>query len=91
MSWQPGNLEFQYRAMQRHRRENGEWSAWVSIYTARGGGRAYQTIGAARGVLTREKNDNQRHDRWDRSPNPVVEREYKIQRRPLGEWEDVNG
>lgn len=81
--------EYQYRAMQRERRLNGEWSEWRSIHTARAGGRAYQTLGSARGIITREKAENQRRDRWDRREYPVVERQYKVQRRAMTEWEDV--
>lgn len=77
--------EYVYRPMKR-RLPDGEWSQ-VSTYGSSYGKRSYTTIGAARGVLTREKREDA--GRRSRGGDPELFWEYKIQRRPLGEWEDA--
>lgn len=72
-------MDYIYRPMKRPL-PDGEWSQ-VSTVGSSWGKRPCVTKGAASGVLTRERHQDARW--WDDR-----EFEYKIQRRPLGEWED---
>jgi hypothetical protein len=74
---------YEYRPVKRVKGSAGEWK---QIYT--GNGRdTYITRGGAKTVLGREeRNDSDNARWWD--PEPTPEYEYKIQRRPFGEWED---
>ncbi|MER7077933.1 hypothetical protein SAMN02982929_07191 [Saccharopolyspora kobensis] len=76
--------EYEYRLLHRAAGSDHEWS---QVYTNRGAGRPYRTLGAARGVMTREKTYNE----WVHGNNPAIPmQEYKIQRRPVtAGWEDV--
>ncbi|MFD9734385.1 hypothetical protein [Umezawaea sp. NPDC059074] len=96
--------EYEYRPVKRARVDGAEWK---QVHTYRGGGRAYRTIGGARGVLRREMRedgyrieqakrmldrpgipaDDSRREYWTKLADLGFE--YKIQRRPFGQWEDV--
>ncbi|MGI8313321.1 hypothetical protein [Saccharopolyspora hattusasensis] len=77
--------EYEYRLLHRAK---GSDDAWSPVYTNRGAGRPYRTVGAARGVMSREKREDERRHRTNPKYWPL--QEYKIQRRPVtAGWEDV--
>lgn len=63
---------------------------WHPVRTGRGAGRPYRTVGAARGVMSREKRrDEERLRAWATWGGVWGPYEYKIQRRPVPTvWED---
>jgi hypothetical protein len=76
-------VRYEYRPVKRVKGTD----EWKQIYT--GGGRsAYGTKGAAKGVLTRERREDEDRRTWWFRNDPLPEWEYGIQRRPFGDWED---
>lgn len=71
------SVEFQYRVV---RRPAGRDDAqWQNVITARGLGRPFNSLAAARGLITREL-----RGAWNRGYD------YKVQGRPVTmEWRDV--
>lgn len=86
-------FEYEYRVMHRERETGEAWDEWSQVYTNRGAGRPMRTIGACKGLITREQDTLRRRQ----SNHPFgywkgIEVDYKIQRRPVTtEWEDVDG
>jgi hypothetical protein len=78
--------DYIYRPMYRWKANDGQWTKWNVVTTSRKAGQIYTTIGAARAILTNQKKEDQR---WNEYRKDKHECEYKIQRRPLGEWEDI--
>jgi len=84
---------WEYRAQSRHRQVRADeavWSDWATIETRgnKAGRGAYKTVGAARGIISREKRANQK--RWWLQGEYTFEWEYRVQRRPVSDgWETV--
>lgn len=77
--------EYEYRVLGRPEGSDAEWQL---VITNRGGGRAYRSLAAARGLVTQERKADERRQ-WRRA-NPIPVHEYKIQRRPVtADWEDI--
>ena len=75
-------VEYEYRALKRVVGSD----EWLVIYTNRGAGRPFRTLGGAKGVVTRESRLDRRRN-WN---GTYPEYEYKVQRRPVStEWEDA--
>lgn len=71
--------------MERMKQDDGTWSKWYRL----GNRLAYPTIGSAKAFITKEKNwHKDRTERWPESK--VADREWKIQRRPVDAWEDID-
>lgn len=89
---------WEYRAQVRGRYigdETADWADWTTIETRgnRHGRNAYKTLGAARGIISREKREAAKRaswSRWNKQDDPVFEWEYRVQRRPVSDgWETV--
>jgi hypothetical protein len=83
-SWPPDG-PFEYRAMERYQLQDGTWSKWSRL----GNRLAYPTMGSVKSFVTKEKRRHQeRAEAWPE--NPPAAREWKIQRRPVDAWEDID-
>lgn len=78
---------YEYRPVSRYKYPDSDWSEWSQVATRQAAGRAYPTLTGAKSVATRDKRFYNNHY-WGIRPGPIVE--YKIQRRPFGDWEDID-
>lgn len=77
----PPKGEFEYRPMVRSRKVDEEqWTPWSRL----GNRLSYGSIGAARVIIGRDRNDyNKMNARWGKRQ----EREWRVERRPVDQWE----
>lgn len=79
--------EYEYRPVKRVKGAD----VWEQIHTNRGGGRAYLTLGGAKGVASRERRSDAHYATYYRRVDGAErEYEYAVQRRQIGEWEDFD-
>ncbi len=86
--------QFVYRPVKRIQTITGDWTPWMIIRTGRGNG-LYTTPGAARGVLTRERERERRYAERQRNlpehlRSHVPPMEYRVDRAEL-KWENNDG